>query len=1158
MLIEITRTICYIKRLIDWIDKPPFYKQTPFNEIRDQMLKLGLEIATCAQREKFTENPVRQLHQKTEKLAKLADWMIQSVLDPMLLQPSTLVVVTLKKRESELGFYILPSVYGVHKITEITNSSPAHNSAQKIEEGDEIVQINYQTVVGWNRERVLYILRECPPDVLLTIRKRPRHTKMYGQIYIKPYRLPSKKRAHPYRWGESVPSPRGDFLNTHDFFPCLKSLPEKQLLSDSELSSSESDAEQPPKLEQRANNFYNIKIHRRHSICCDGYSMLKLRGTNSLADQRMDDSPSLRDKSVSFGFGLEATGPPRPTTHLGIGTATIKEVDVEVEKPQLKERKMSNVSQTPPQPKPRTSQVVGELEGISKVVRFDSSAKLNDSHIDSQYTCNVENTLIETFVPIPYADDEEDLVKETPPAIEPRVDKKKPVPPPRPSKKVLTTLTTPVTLPQMEQFEPPGTPTLTQDDKRSKLANVVDLRKTKVEEPTTPVAVTATDSLELLIQMDKSKNLTLKKKNSLISKRRKAKVTQLASNSDIQGHLYRRTKSRQGASYWSKLYILLIDTALYGFKTKTSTKATCLIFLPGFTVTKAQEVHSKSFAFKVYHPEKTFYFAAETEEAQKQWIDFINQATLKSRSLTRPNTSVDVRELFSETESSEDEASESSFTIATPSPLLHATSKKNDSTPTSRNEGKYHLGFGSLKKSLKNLNSPSDSSDNKSDSKFKSLFSSSRSSAERKNSIDVPVPTSQFKSYRKMPVSVDLQSGTVTINPRDELPPPSPKVFNYDKEDPIFDEVIIGEGLRHTASPPVSSPKPSYNYMHASNPNLLDFQTFSVPKPNFESYMGRQREGLSQQAASTWEGSQSLTGFVTLKDLMLQKQAEDAQEMYNKRVCLGIEKSDDRNALNNSRKTSVTRGVVTKNEEHHIDNEARSKINKIQLRSLPVTPDYAQSFKPDDQDILYTRSREGQKLRDFGYELISGDDRTELKNNLAAAAAGHDVSESSLSGRKKTNKVAAVDTKKRTMNWIGTTSAVVDKNSGSMKKTKNKSGVIEKFDHLVASSEKLFHFRQHNETESLKVKQTSSKPAVVATNWNLVEPPAQQQDGDRTTSYFTKLSFANRSAKEKKLLGSPRLHRAIFGNRNHHDQSQDKQPIDHEVFLPLNFTKVSF
>lgn len=399
---DITRLIANIKKLVHWIDKPPFAGQTPFNEIRDQMLKIGLEIATCGQRERFTKNPVKQLHQKSEKLAKLADCVIQNISDPMLLQPSTLDLVTLKKRESELGFYILPTFFGIHKISDIKYNSPAHNS-KKIEEGDEIVQINYQTVVGWHYDNVWRLLRESTPDVLLTIRKRPRHQKMYGQVYIKPYRLPSKKRSQ-YRWGDSLPSPRSDFLSIQEYFPQMKPLPEKPVSSDSELSS---DAEIDTKM-TRKNDFYNItKIHRRHSICCDGYSMVKvpINFSNQFSDQRLDDSPSLRDKSVSFGFGLEM----RPTTHIGIGLSSQNKPEPPpkpnlntTERPKPVERKL-------PPPLPPAKEPKTETQGVSKIVRFDSNIKLEDSHVDTQFTCNIDNTVIESLEPIPYADEDTEV-----------------------------------------------------------------------------------------------------------------------------------------------------------------------------------------------------------------------------------------------------------------------------------------------------------------------------------------------------------------------------------------------------------------------------------------------------------------------------------------------------------------------------------------------------------------------------------------------------------------------------------------------------------------------------------------------------------------------------------------------------------------------------
>ena len=79
------------------------------------MLRFGLELATIAQRDRFVQNPVKQITNLTEKLSKLSDYIIQDITDPMLLQPAFLDLVTLKKRESELGFYIMPSYQFIHR-----------------------------------------------------------------------------------------------------------------------------------------------------------------------------------------------------------------------------------------------------------------------------------------------------------------------------------------------------------------------------------------------------------------------------------------------------------------------------------------------------------------------------------------------------------------------------------------------------------------------------------------------------------------------------------------------------------------------------------------------------------------------------------------------------------------------------------------------------------------------------------------------------------------------------------------------------------------------------------------------------------------------------------------------------------------------------------
>lgn len=212
-----------------------------------------------------------------------------------------------------------------NRITDIKHNSPAHTSG-KIEDGDEIIQINYQTVVGWHYKRVLQQLQESPPDVILTLKKRPRHTKIYGQIYMKPYRLPSKKRTLPYRFGESLPpSPRIELIPSQNF-PMLMPLAEKKNLSDCDSSSSSSSSillpNETTKATEKDLRLYLPKpravLQRRNTICGDRASGFRGNITfwHKKSVQQNMGANSLRDKSVSFGFGLEETA--RPATCIGI------------------------------------------------------------------------------------------------------------------------------------------------------------------------------------------------------------------------------------------------------------------------------------------------------------------------------------------------------------------------------------------------------------------------------------------------------------------------------------------------------------------------------------------------------------------------------------------------------------------------------------------------------------------------------------------------------------------------------------------------------------------------------------------------------------------------------------------------------------------------
>jgi len=211
-----------VKDLISWLDRAPFGGHEPYLFVKKFLLKTCLELATNAQRDLFAEHPVQVIREGCTSLADLTDKIMQEFVDPLVLQPASLDVATVKKKAEDdvsvclsshsicnsvdgidlwiQGMLIQTSYKGVHVIGGVKFQSPAHQCG-KIEEGDELVQVNYQTVVGWQQKKLKSAMLENPTKVILTLKKRPRHSNNFGQIYVKPYRLPSKKReSYHYRW----------------------------------------------------------------------------------------------------------------------------------------------------------------------------------------------------------------------------------------------------------------------------------------------------------------------------------------------------------------------------------------------------------------------------------------------------------------------------------------------------------------------------------------------------------------------------------------------------------------------------------------------------------------------------------------------------------------------------------------------------------------------------------------------------------------------------------------------------------------------------------------------------------------------------------------------------------------------------------------------
>lgn len=232
---------------------------------------------------------------------------------------------------------------------------------------------------------------------------------------MKPYRLPSKKKA--LRW-DSSPSPRPDLLHIQDFSLPLTQVTEKQeepfdddILDDADDDILDKKVKKPSEKEIR---LYLPKsravLQRRNTICGDTVIGFK---NNVLfwhehrdRDNSQESISQLRDKSVSFGFGLELAT--RPTTILGIGHSAHSRFGgdfpgLKGSMPDMPARELSQIAESVD---PKDEESVSN-PGISKVVRFDSAQIVNE-YKDSQYSCNVDNTILEVFEPIPYVDDDDD------------------------------------------------------------------------------------------------------------------------------------------------------------------------------------------------------------------------------------------------------------------------------------------------------------------------------------------------------------------------------------------------------------------------------------------------------------------------------------------------------------------------------------------------------------------------------------------------------------------------------------------------------------------------------------------------------------------------------------------------------------------------------
>ncbi|XP_018100510.1 connector enhancer of kinase suppressor of Ras 2 L homeolog isoform X2 [Xenopus laevis] len=156
------------------LDKSPFAAVTDYSVTRNNVIQLCLELTTIVQQECTVYETENKILHVCKTLSSVCDHIISLSSDPLVSQSAHLEVIQLSniKPSEGLGMYIKSTYDGLHVITGTTENSPA-DRCKKIHAGDEVIQVNHQTVVGWQLKNLVNALREDPSGVILTLKKRP-------------------------------------------------------------------------------------------------------------------------------------------------------------------------------------------------------------------------------------------------------------------------------------------------------------------------------------------------------------------------------------------------------------------------------------------------------------------------------------------------------------------------------------------------------------------------------------------------------------------------------------------------------------------------------------------------------------------------------------------------------------------------------------------------------------------------------------------------------------------------------------------------------------------------------------------------------------------------------------------------------------------------
>ncbi|XP_005452468.2 connector enhancer of kinase suppressor of ras 3 [Oreochromis niloticus] len=173
-LTAVVELIGTAKNLLAWLDRTPLSSASDFTSTKGKIIQLCLELTSTVQKDCTVYEMEEKILEVSQALNSICEKTVQATSDPAKREMSCLeeVHITNVKPGEGLGIYIKSTYDGLHVITGTTENSPA-DKTQRIHAGDEVIQVNKQTVVGWQLKHLVEKLRAESGGVVLMLKKRP-------------------------------------------------------------------------------------------------------------------------------------------------------------------------------------------------------------------------------------------------------------------------------------------------------------------------------------------------------------------------------------------------------------------------------------------------------------------------------------------------------------------------------------------------------------------------------------------------------------------------------------------------------------------------------------------------------------------------------------------------------------------------------------------------------------------------------------------------------------------------------------------------------------------------------------------------------------------------------------------------------------------------